>query len=111
MNSENRHPLFRVISCGVLIGTLLLVFSPCASAIEIDLERPGDREFVRDLAGLLDVPQVEHIKGLCDKLLTEKATPALSLPLNRWPDMVVKACALKRLQPCFLTNGVSVMRK
>ena len=82
MNYENRHPLFGVISCGVLIGTLLLVFSRCASAIEIDLERPGDREFVRDLAGLLDVPQVEHIKGLCDKLLTEKATPIIVVTIE-----------------------------
>ena len=82
MNSENRHPLFRVISCDVLMGTLLLVFSPYASAVEIDLERPGDREFVRDLAGLLDVPQVDHINGLCDKLLTEKATPIIVVTIE-----------------------------
>jgi len=83
MNSENRHPLlFRAISCGVLIGTLFLGFTPCASAVEIDLERPEDREFVRDLAGLLDVPQIEHIQEICDKLLAEKATPIIVVTIE-----------------------------
>jgi uncharacterized protein len=53
-----------------------------ASAIEIDLDPPGDREFIRDLAGLLDSGSEEHIRKLCDSLLTDKVTPIIVITIE-----------------------------
>jgi uncharacterized protein len=53
-----------------------------ASAVEINLQPPGDREFVRDLAGLLDSGAKEHIQELCDSLLTDKATPIIVITIE-----------------------------
>jgi len=63
-----------------MTGTLL--FTPPASAITIDLERPGDREFVRDQAQMLDAATVAKIKTIADKLLTDKATPILVVTID-----------------------------
>ncbi len=52
------------------------------SAIEIDLKPPADREFIRDLAGLLDPDAKEHIRELCDSLLTDKATPIIVITIE-----------------------------
>jgi len=64
----------------VMTGTLF--FTPPASAIKIDLERPGDREFVRDQAQMLDAATVAQIKAIADKLLTDKATPILVVTIE-----------------------------
>ena len=53
-----------------------------ASAIEIDLDPPGDREFIRDLAGMLDPGAKERIRELCDSLLTDKATPIIVITIE-----------------------------
>lgn len=53
-----------------------------ASALEISLDPPGDREFVRDLAEMLDAKSKEHIRELCDRLLTDKATPIIVVTIN-----------------------------
>jgi len=53
-----------------------------ASAVEIDLEPPGDREFIRDLAGLLDPGAQERIRKVCDSLLTDKATPIIVITIE-----------------------------
>ncbi len=51
-------------------------------ALELTIERPGDREFVRDLAGMLDEQTTKQIKELCDKLLTDKATPIIVVTID-----------------------------
>ena len=53
-----------------------------AHAIELSLERPGEREFVRDLANMLDSADEERIREICDKLLTEKATPIIVVTIE-----------------------------
>jgi uncharacterized protein len=53
-----------------------------ATGIEISLERPGDREFVRDLAEMLDPAAKEQIRQTCDRLLTDKATPIIVVTIN-----------------------------
>lgn len=53
-----------------------------ASAIEIGLDPPGDREFIRDLAGMLDPSAEEDIRELCDSLLTDKATPIIVITIE-----------------------------
>lgn len=69
------------VFCLILI---LTSFSRLSSvhALELTLEPPGDREFVRDLAGMLDEPTTKKIKELCDKLLTDKATPIIVVTID-----------------------------
>ncbi|QDV25236.1 TPM domain-containing protein [Aureliella helgolandensis] len=76
-----RHPSRSIVGYAAICALCLMVASS-ASAIEIDLEPPGDREFVRDLAGLLDSGSKEHIRNLCDSLLTDKATPIIVITIE-----------------------------
>ncbi len=64
----------------------LLVSCSSALAVEIDLQRPGEREFVRDNAGLLSDQDKKEIQALCDKLLTDKATPIIVITIDRMQD-------------------------
>ena len=77
----NKHHS-RSIACYVTINALCLIIASSASAIEIDLQQPGDREFVRDLAGLLDSGSEKHIRKICDSLLTDKATPIIVITIE-----------------------------
>ncbi len=72
----------RSIACYVALSALWLLVASSASAIEIDLAPPGDREFIRDLAGLLDSGAEEQIRKLCDSLLTDKATPIIVITIE-----------------------------
>lgn len=49
---------------------------------QIDLERPGDRDFVLDLANLIDDADEQSIKQLADKLLTDKAAPIIVVTIE-----------------------------
>jgi len=53
-----------------------------AEGIIKSLPRPGQREFVRDLADMLSAHEEEEIKTLCDQLLTAKATPIIVVTIN-----------------------------
>ncbi|QDU77937.1 hypothetical protein Pan97_50160 [Bremerella volcania] len=66
----------------ILIAVLLLGFASTASAIQIDIEKPGEREFVRDLAEMITPEDEEKIREVCDKLLTEKATPIIVITID-----------------------------
>ena len=57
------------IPCHVATIAVCLILASSASAIEIDLDPPGEREFIRDLAELVDSESEEHIQKLCDSLL------------------------------------------
>ncbi len=45
--------------------------------LQLDLERPGDREFVRDLANLISPEDEKKIVALATQVLNEKATPII----------------------------------
>ncbi len=63
---------------------LSMLFAPMISlAGEITLDRPGDREFVRDNANMLTEPDEAEIVSICDKLLTDKATPIIVITIDR----------------------------
>ncbi len=57
-----------------------------ADSNQISIDRPGDREFVRDLAGMLSDADKKKIKDLGDKLLTDKATPIIVVAINSMAD-------------------------
>jgi uncharacterized protein len=65
-----------------LVVCCIGLFVSPAAAIEIKLDRPGEREFVRDLAELLSAEDEQQIRTLCDKLLTEKATPIIVVTIE-----------------------------
>jgi uncharacterized protein len=69
------------------VGLLLLAAAAAlpagrAHALRIDLDPPAPREFVRDLANLVDDADERRLRHLCDKLLTEKATPVLVVTIE-----------------------------
>lgn len=68
----------------VFLTLTIISFSRLSSvhALELTLEPPGDREFVRDLAGMIDEPTKKQIQEICDKLLTDKATPIIVVTID-----------------------------
>jgi len=46
------------------------------------LPRPGDRDFIADMAGMITPGDKEKIKKLCDDLLTKKATPIIVVTIE-----------------------------
>lgn len=70
---------FRVFAAAAL---LVLGLASPAKALEITLERPGEREFVRDLAGLINDGDRKRIREIADKLLTDKATPIIVVTID-----------------------------
>lgn len=61
---------------------LSLCFASTALAIPIDIEKPGEREFVRDLAEMITPEDEQRIQEICDQLLTEKATPIIVITID-----------------------------
>ena len=72
----------RITAIVIVVVCYLSLRPPSVSAIEIDLERPGEREFVRDLAGMLDEATKRRIQEKCDRLLSEKATPIIVITID-----------------------------
>ena len=66
---------------GVIVAVSLLPNS-VASAMALTLDRPGDHEFVRDLANMIDPADEEAIRKTCDKLLSDKATPIIVVTIE-----------------------------
>jgi uncharacterized protein len=63
-----------------LLACLLLFAAPLAA--QINLPQPADRQFVADHANLVDAADEEAIRKLCDKLLTDKATPIIVITIE-----------------------------
>jgi hypothetical protein len=75
----------RVQSCGLLVFLVAVVpaaFPRPALALRIDLERPGDKEFVRDLAGMINPADKAKIVQVCTDLLKAKATPIIVVTID-----------------------------
>jgi len=77
------------VPAGIAIALVCLtIWAPVAMGEGIikSLPRPGDREFVRDLAGMLSPEDTQEIKKLCDELLTAKATPIIVVTIRSMAD-------------------------
>lgn len=72
----------REVLCSFAAAVVFLLSAVPASALEITVERPGDREFVRDLANMIDPADEDRIRQTCDKLLTDKATPIIVVTIE-----------------------------
>lgn len=66
----------------MFFGALVAMTAVPAVAQQFDLQPPGEREFVSDKAGMLDEPSITHIRTVCDKLLTDKATPIIVVTID-----------------------------
>lgn len=78
-------------SGAILIGTILMAMLAgpmrfARAGEEIDLRRPGDREFILDKAGVIKPEDQAKIRQLCDKLLTERALPIIVVTINSTAD-------------------------
>ncbi|MEX0718576.1 MAG: hypothetical protein WD066_18430, partial [Planctomycetaceae bacterium] len=74
----------RALACLLfLLSPMLLPATVHAQLAEqIDLERPGDREFVLDTANLIDDADEQQIKQIADRLLTDKAAPIVVVTIE-----------------------------
>ncbi len=81
---KNRISELNLKTLLVSIGLVLFVMVSNLSAegMEISLDPLGDREFIRDVANMVDDEDETEIKKLCDTLLTDKATPIIVVTIN-----------------------------
>ncbi|MBE7491837.1 MAG: TPM domain-containing protein [Planctomycetes bacterium] len=63
-------------------GLLLLLLFAAPLAARIELEPPGQREFVLDRAGLLDERSVQAIRQICDSVLRERGIPIVVVTIE-----------------------------
>lgn len=70
------------VASAVMCGLIVSGGVAHAQANKITIDRPGDREFVRDEANLLNAADFAKIKLIGDKLLTEKATPIIVVTID-----------------------------
>jgi len=75
------HLRFFLFLVGVQVA-LLCAYAAPVSAARFKLDPPGDREFVRDLADMIDAADEQRIRDMCDALLTAKATPIIVVTIN-----------------------------
>ena len=79
---DNKPNMIQSTICFVTVSMFWLLGASSASALELTLAPPGDREFVRDLANMIDSEAEAHIRQLCDSLLTDKATPIIVVTID-----------------------------
>ncbi|MBI1248644.1 hypothetical protein GC197_12490 [bacterium] len=73
----------RLIAVAFAVGLFALCFvSSAAADLRIDLQPPGEREFVRDEAEMITPEDKKKIQEICNKLLTDKATPIIVITID-----------------------------
>jgi uncharacterized protein len=73
------------LTIGWCVGALtcVLLANPAAGQqFQIPLDRPGPRDFIVDKAELLAPADETKIRAICDKLLTDKATPIIVVTID-----------------------------
>lgn len=70
----------------VRYGVLLLVLACAPLCAQINLDPPAQREFVRDLAGLLAEADKAEIRRHCERTLNEKAIPIVVVTIKSMAD-------------------------
>ena len=66
----------------LVIACLLALSGGLAVAQDIPIERPGDREFVLDLASMITPEDLTQIKEVCDATLTDKTIPIIVVTID-----------------------------
>ena len=86
MHQHQQHVVLR----GILTTFVAILSLACAAPaiiaqenpLHISIDRPGDREFVRDSANIIDDETETKIVAQCDQLLTDKATPIIVVTID-----------------------------
>lgn len=65
---------------------LAMIASSASAQPRLSVGRPGDREFVRDEAGLLSDADAKEVAQRCDQLLTDTDTPIFVVTVQRMAD-------------------------
>ncbi|QDU42922.1 hypothetical protein Mal52_13920 [Symmachiella dynata] len=73
-----------VAACLLLNTSALLAYQQNDNLIQLD--PPGQREFILDKAGLINEADATQIRELADKLLTDKAAPLVVVTINSMAD-------------------------
>jgi len=66
--------------------TAVATVAATAAAQRIDLEPPGEREFIADRAGLIHPADADAIRTTCDQLLSDTATPIVVVTVESMAD-------------------------
>ena len=74
-----RHP--GLVACAVLLAAEILL-AQGYSGFADGLARPRERQFILDIADMISAENEEQIRGQCDTLLTEKATPIVVVTIG-----------------------------
>jgi len=85
----------RPLPLAVLLAAMLLSITAHARAAKLALDRPTDREFVRDHASLLGPADLGQVRQRCDQLLTDTRVPMFVLTLNSLADAGVAGMSLE----------------
>lgn len=64
------------------VGFFCPSFAPAQGVGQISIDRPGDHEFVRDLAKMIRPDDTKKIQEIAGKLLKEKATPIIVVTID-----------------------------
>lgn len=73
MRNPNLKKRLAVVACFITLCSAVAI----AQERAINIDRPGDREFIVDRAGLIEAADGEQIRTLCDTLLTDQAIPLI----------------------------------
>lgn len=74
--SKKSIPMMCLLVAGVIGGMSV------AQGQDITIDRPGDREFVRDLADLITLDDETKIREICDSLLTDQVIPIIVVTVD-----------------------------
>lgn len=80
--APSRSPRSWLLAASLLASAAILGAAAPLEAGQIEIPRPGEHEFVLDLAGLLKPADAEKIRTDCAKLLKEKATPIVVVTIE-----------------------------
>jgi uncharacterized membrane protein YgcG len=69
-----------------VLALCAVMAAPFAHAQQINILRPGDREFIQDLADLIAAEDEQKIRAMADTLLTENAIPIVVVTISSMGD-------------------------
>jgi len=72
-----KRPL--IVLAGLFVVTAL---TRPAAAQRISIDRPGERDFIVDLADIIDPAEEKKIREICDKCLTDTAAPIIVVTIE-----------------------------
>ena len=78
----------------IFLGALFLNATQ-SKAFIYDIPQPGQREFIQDLAGLIDANHQQEIKQAADKILTQTGNPIIVVTINKMADHLDKGKTLR----------------